>query len=157
VTKRAAANCRSIGVALGSCTVPQAGKPTFEIADDEIEIGMGIHGEPGVWRGKLKPADALTSELMDYLINADELDLKSGDRVSILVNGAGATPNEELYILFRAASKILGDMGVEIVQPLVGNYATSMEMAGASITLMKLDSELETLLAAPANNPFWNS
>ncbi|WP_282092052.1 dihydroxyacetone kinase subunit DhaK [Epibacterium ulvae] len=150
---RARQNTRTMGVALGSCIVPQAGKVTFEIADDEIEIGMGIHGEPGVWRGKNKPADELAAELLDKL--TDELDLLKGDRVSVLVNGLGATPADELYILFRAVNRILSDKGIEIVQPLVGNYATSMEMAGASISLMKLDDELEQLLAAPAKNPFW--
>ncbi|WP_282095084.1 dihydroxyacetone kinase subunit DhaK [Epibacterium ulvae] len=150
---RARHNTRTMGVALGSCIVPQAGKVTFEIADDEIEIGMGIHGEPGVWRGKNKSADELATELLDKL--TDELDLLKGDRVSVLVNGLGATPAEELYILFRAVNRILSDKGIEIVQPLVGNYATSMEMAGASISLMKLDDELEQLLAAPAKNPFW--
>ena len=154
-TQKAANNCRSIGVALGSCIVPQAGKPTFEIADDEIEIGMGIHGEPGVWRGKMKPADELVQEMLDHL--APELDLGKGSRVAILVNGLGATPNEELYILFRAAKRILEEMGITLVQPLVGNYATSMEMSGASITLMKMDDDLETLLAAPAHNPFWRN
>lgn len=155
VTQKAVSNCRSIGVALGSCIVPQAGKLTFQIPDDEIEIGMGIHGEPGVWRGKMKPADELVQEMLDRLTG--ELELGKGSRISILVNGLGATPNEELYILFRAANRILKGMGVEIVQPLVGNYATSMEMAGASITLIKLDDELERLLAAPANNPFWRN
>ncbi|WP_299076730.1 dihydroxyacetone kinase subunit DhaK [uncultured Ruegeria sp.] len=155
VTKRAASNCRSIGVALGSCTVPQAGKPTFEIADDEMEIGMGIHGEPGVSRGKLKTADALVAELMDFVL--PELTLTAGDKVSMLVNGLGATPNEELYILFRAAKAILKQKDINLIQPLVGNYATSMEMAGASITVMKLDDELENLLSAPANNPFWRN
>ncbi|MDE0985776.1 MAG: dihydroxyacetone kinase subunit DhaK [Yoonia sp.] len=154
-TQKAANNCRSIGVALGSCIVPQAGKPTFEIADDEIEIGMGIHGEPGVWRGKMKPADELVQEMLDHL--TPELDLGKGSRVAILVNGLGATPNEELYILFRAAKRILEGMGVTLVQPLVGNYATSMEMSGASITLMEMDDDLETLLAAPAHNPFWRN
>lgn len=152
-TQKAADNCRSIGVALGSCVVPQAGKPTFEIADDEMEIGMGIHGEPGVSRTKLMPADALVAELMDHVL--PELELKTGDKVSMLVNGLGATPNEELYILFRAAQSILKEKGIDLVQPLVGNYATSMEMAGASITVMKLDDDLQGLLAAPATNPFW--
>jgi dihydroxyacetone kinase-like protein len=142
-------------VALGSCTVPQAGKPTFEIADDEMEIGMGIHGEPGVSRGKLKTADALVAELMDFVL--PELTLTAGDKVSMLVNGLGATPNEELYILFRAAKAILKQKDINLIQPLVGNYATSMEMAGASITVMKLDDELENLLSAPANNPFWRN
>lgn len=155
VTQKAAANCRSIGVALGSCIVPQAGKPTFQIADDEMEIGMGIHGEPGVWSGKIKPADDIVQDMLDRLTG--ELNLAKGSRVSILVNGLGATPNEELYILFRAANRILKGMGVDVVQPLVGNYATSMEMAGASITLITLDDELEHLLAAPAVNPFWRN
>lgn len=150
---RARRNTRTMGVALGSCIVPQAGRPTFEIADDEIEIGMGIHGEPGVWRGKNMSADDLAAELMSNLLS--ELELANGDRVSVLVNGLGATPSEELYILFRAVNRILSDKGVQIVRPLVGNYATSMEMAGASISLLKLDDELEQLLAAPAKNPFW--
>ena len=155
LTQRAADNCRTIGVALSSCTVPQAGKPTFEIGDDEIEIGMGIHGEPGVWRGKLKPVDDIVDELIDRL--TADMPLAKGARVSILVNGAGATPIEELYLVFRRANQRLSDLGVEIVYPLVGNYATSMEMAGASITLMKLDDELEGLLRAPADNPYWRN
>ncbi|GAA6206763.1 dihydroxyacetone kinase subunit DhaK [Cognatishimia sp. WU-CL00825] len=155
VADRARGNTRTMGVALGSCIVPQAGKPTFELADDEIEIGMGIHGEPGVWRGKNKPADELAAELLGNLTS--ELDIKNGDRVSVLVNSLGATPSEELYILFRAVNRILADQGVKIVMPLVGNYATSMEMAGASISILKLDDELEQLLAAPATNPFWGN
>lgn len=155
LTQRAADNCRSIGVALSSCTVPQAGKPTFEIGDDEIEIGMGIHGEPGVWRGKLKPVDEIVDELLTRL--TDDMPIGAGDRISILVNGAGATPIEELYLVFRRAKARLAEMGVQIVCPLVGNYATSMEMAGASLTLMKLDAELEDLLRAPAENPFWRN
>jgi dihydroxyacetone kinase-like protein len=155
LAQRAVDNCRTIGVALSSCTVPQAGKPTFEINDDEIEIGMGIHGEPGVWRGKLKPVDAVVDELVGHL--SKDRPLERGDRVSILVNGAGATPIEELYLVFRRARALLTDMGVEIVMPMVGNYATSMEMAGASLTIMKLDDELETLLRAPAENPYWRN
>ena len=154
LAQRAADNCRSVGVALASCIVPQSGRPTFEIADDEIEIGMGIHGEPGVWRGKAKPADALAEELLTHLTG--DLALASGDRASLLVNGLGATPVEELYILHRAARKILSEQGIDVAIARVGNYATSMEMAGASITLMKLDQQLETLLAAPATNPFWS-
>lgn len=155
VTQRAADNCRSIGVALSSCTVPQAGKPTFEIGDNEIEIGMGIHGEPGVWRGELKPVDEVTDELLGHLTT--DRPLTAGSRVSVLVNGSGATPIEELYLVFRRLQSNLSDMGVEIVSPMVGNYATSMEMAGASITIMTLDDELERLLKAPANNPFWRN
>ena len=135
--------------------MPQAGKPTFEIGTDEIEIGMGIHGEPGVWRGKLKPVDEIVDELIERLMF--DMPLSKGDRISILVNGAGATPIEELYLDFRCAHALLADKGVEIICPMVGNYATSMEMAGASITLMKLDDELESLLHVPAENPFWRN
>lgn len=144
---------RSIGLALGSCIVPGSAGPTFQIADDEIEMGMGIHGEPGIWRGKLKPAGELVDEMLERLLA--ELPATSGKRLSILVNGLGATPLDELYILFGEAKKRLDAKGYAIVQPLVGNYVTSMEMAGASISLLALDDELEQLLAAPAACPFW--
>lgn len=151
--QKAADACRSIGMALTPCTVPMAGKPTFMIGDDEMEMGMGIHGEPGVWRGKLKTADEIAGEMLDRLL-ADR-PLKQGDRVSILVNSLGATPAEELYILYRYAAKRLASLGVEIVFPLVGRYATSMEMTGATFTLCQLDGELEALLRAPAECAFW--
>jgi len=151
----AADNVRSVGVALSSCTVPQAGKPTFEIADDEMEIGMGIHGEPGVRRGKVRPVDEVTDEIMDMLL-ADK-PITAGGRVAVLVNGLGATPIEELYLVFRHAQQRLIAAGAEIAFHLIGNYATSMEMAGASITLMHLDADLEALLKAPATCPFWNN
>jgi dihydroxyacetone kinase-like protein len=144
---------RSIGAALTPCTVPQAGRPTFSIAEDEMEMGMGIHGEPGVWRGKLRPADAVANEMLDYLLT--DMPLARGDRVSVLVNSLGATPPEELYILYRVVAARLGDVGAAIVMPLVGRYATSMEMTGVSITLCKLDAELEKLLHAPADCAFW--
>ncbi len=153
IAQRTADACRSVGVALGPCTVPQAGRPTFEIGDDEMEIGMGIHGEPGVRRGPLKPADDIANEMMDLLL-ADRA-LGEGDRVSVLVNSLGATPLEELYILYRTVQARLADAGAEIVMPLVGRYATSMEMAGASFTIVKLDDELETLLKAPCDCAFW--
>lgn len=153
VAQKAADACRSIGVALSSCTVPQAGKPTFEIAEDEIEMGMGIHGEPGVWRGKLKPADEIAGEMMDRLLA--DMPLASGDRVSVMVNSLGATPPEELYILYRVVKARLEQAGATIVMPLVGRYATSMEMAGVSFTLCKLDDELEKLLLAPCDCAFW--
>lgn len=151
--QKAADACRSIGVALSPCTVPQAGKPTFEIADDEIEMGMGIHGEPGVWRGKLRTADEIAGEMMDRLF--DDLPVGQGDRVSIMVNSLGATPPEELYILYTVVKARLEAVGATIVMPLVGRYATSMEMAGVSFTLMKLDDELEKLLTAPCDCAFW--
>ena len=109
VAQKAADACRSIGVALGPCTVPQAGKPTFEIGDTEMEIGMGIHGEPGVRRGELRPADEIANEMMDRLL--DDLPLAGGDRVSVLVNSLGATPPEELYILYRTVRARLEGTG----------------------------------------------
>ncbi|MFK8033944.1 MAG: dihydroxyacetone kinase subunit DhaK [Hyphomicrobiales bacterium] len=154
VAQKAADACRSIGVALSPCTVPQAGKPTFEIADDEMEMGMGIHGEPGVWRGKLRTADAIAGEMMDRLLA--DMPLTSGDRVSMMVNSLGATPPEELYILYRIVKERLDDLGATIVMPLVGRYATSMEMSGVSFTMCKLDDELETLLNAPCDCEFWS-
>lgn len=153
VAQKAADACRSIGAALSSCTVPQAGKPTFDIADDEMEMGMGIHGEPGVWRGKLRTADEIAEEMMDRLLA--ETPLASGDRVSVLVNSLGATPPEELYILYRTVKRRLEGAGATIVMPLVGRYATSMEMSGVSFTLCKLDEELEALLKAPCDCAFW--
>ncbi|CAN0655581.1 dihydroxyacetone kinase subunit DhaK [Nitratireductor aquimarinus] len=153
IARKTADACRSIGMALTPCTIPQAGKPTFEIGETEMEMGMGIHGEPGIWRDAIKPADEIAEEMLERLM-ADQ-PLAKGDRISILVNSLGATPAEELYILYRHAKQKLDALGVEIVMPLVGRYATSMEMTGATITLIKLDEELETLLKAPAECAFW--
>jgi len=151
--RKAADACRSIGVALTPCVVPESGKASFSIADSEIEFGMGIHGEPGIWRGAMKSADALAQEMLDNVL--PELDIGRGSRVAVLVNSLGATPHEELYILYRHVAKVLAERGATPVMPLVGRYATSMEMTGASLTLMPLDSELERLLKAPASCPFW--
>ncbi|HVG49545.1 MAG TPA: dihydroxyacetone kinase subunit DhaK [Rubellimicrobium sp.] len=153
VAQKAANSVRSIGAALSSCTVPQAGRPTFEIAEDEMEMGMGIHGEPGVWRDKLRSADAIAGEMMDRLLA--DIPVGSGDRVSVLVNSLGATPPEELYILYRTVKARLEGAGATIVMPLVGRYATSMEMAGVSFTLLKLDEEMERFLMAPCDCAFW--
>ncbi len=153
--EKAALACRSIGVALTPCTVPESGKPTFEIGEDEVEFGMGIHGEPGIWRGALKTADELVDEMLEHLL--PELDAARGDRVAVLLNSLGATPAEELYIMYRRVAQVLAGKGIEPALPWVGRYATSMEMAGASITLMRLDGELEALLRAPARSPFWGA
>jgi dihydroxyacetone kinase-like protein len=153
VAKRAVDACRSMGVALTPCTVPAVGRPTFEISATEMEIGMGIHGEPGVRRGPLKPADVIADEMLSALLA--DMPLRSGDRVSVLVNSLGATPPEELYIVYRYVARKLAHSGVEIVMPLVGRYATSMEMTGMSLTFCKLDAELEALLKAPCDCPFW--
>lgn len=143
---------RSIGVALSSCQLPGASAPNFTIAHDEIEMGMGIHGEPGIWRRPIRPADELVDEMLALLLAERPT---GATRVSILVNSLGATPFEELFILYRRAAEQLPAAGLEIVRPLVGPYVTSMEMGGASISLCYLDDEIETLLAAPADCPFW--
>ena len=151
--RKAAHACRSIGVALTPCFVPESGKASFSIDAEQIEFGMGIHGEPGIWRGAMKTADALADEMLERLLS--ETDVGRGSRIAVLVNSLGATPHEELYILYRRVAKVLAERGATPVTPLVGRYATSMEMAGASLTLMPLDAELERLLKAPANCPFW--
>ncbi|GAB5471612.1 MAG: dihydroxyacetone kinase subunit DhaK [Rhodospirillales bacterium] len=153
VAQRAADACRSVGMALTPCIVPQAGKPTFTLGEDEMEMGMGIHGEPGIRRDKLRPADEIADEMIDLLL-ADR-PVAAGARVSLLVNSLGATPQEELYILFRRAKARLEDKGAELVMPLVGRYATSMEMTGATMTLCHLDEELERLLRAPCHCAYW--
>jgi dihydroxyacetone kinase-like protein len=146
--------CRTIGVALSPCQIPGASQPSFAIGDDEIEMGMGIHGEPGIWRDKMKPVDAIVDEMVARLL-ADPVPTRTS-RVSVLVNSLGATPLEELFIAYRRVASILVKEGFEIVRPLVGPYVTSMEMAGMSISLIHLDSEREGLLTASANCPFWS-
>ena len=145
---------RSIGMALTPCTIPQHGKPTFELGDDEMEMGMGIHGERGIYRSAIKSADEIADEMLDHLVK--DQPLARGDRISLLVNSLGATPQEELYIMYRRLKARLDDMGVEIVAPLIGRYATSMEMTGATLTLLKLDADLERRLKAPAHCAFWS-
>ena len=146
-------NIRTMGIALTPTILPQAGKPTFEIGDDEMEIGMGIHGEPGIRRGKLKTANEITEELSEKLLS--DIDLNKDDKVSILINSLGATPHEELFIVANKFNNILSDNGIINSKSYVGRYATSMEMAGMSITILKLDDELEKLLLEEANCPFW--
>jgi dihydroxyacetone kinase-like protein len=148
LAKKVNANVRSMGVALTSCTPPAKGKPIFEIGDDEMEVGVGIHGEPGRRRDKLKSADAIVNEIYEAV--AKDLPFKSGDRVAMMVNGLGGTPPSELYVLYRKAALLAKAGGLNIVRNYVGNYCTSLEMAGASLTLLKLDKEVEELLAAPA-------
>jgi dihydroxyacetone kinase-like protein len=144
-------SARSMGMALTSCTVPAAGKPTFELGDDEMEIGIGIHGEPGRERVPLAPASEVTRMLTDPIV--DDLGLSSGDRVLAFVNGMGGTPLIELYIVYNELSGLLGGLGVEISRNLVGSYITSLEMAGCSITLLRMDDELTRLWDAPVNTP----
>jgi dihydroxyacetone kinase-like protein len=151
--EKALANTRSMGVALSPCTVPMAGTPTFTIGEDEMEIGMGIHGEPGVKREKLQTADQITERMMSAIL--EDLKPVSGDEVAVMVNGLGATPPEELYIIYGKAYDILADKGISVYRPYIGEYATSMEMAGASITIMRVDDELKKLLDQPAKSPFF--
>ena len=146
-------NIRTLGVALSPCILPEAGKPTFEIKDDEIEIGMGIHGEPGIKREKLRSADQLSDDLCkrilgDYKLNAE-------DQVSIMINSLGATPLEELYIISKRIHENFSKLKIKITKSYVGRYATSMEMAGMSITIFKLDNELKKYLLTPSECPFW--
>jgi phosphoenolpyruvate---glycerone phosphotransferase subunit DhaK len=144
-------NVRSMGMALTSCTVPAAGKPTFEIADDEMEIGVGIHGEPGRSREKLATADEITAMLANPIL--DDLPFQRGDNVLAFVNGLGGTPLIELYIVYNKLAQLCAERGVTITRNLVGSYITSLEMAGFSITLLKLDDELTRYWDAPVNTP----
>lgn len=153
VARKAVGRTRTIGFALSGCEVPGAGKPSFEIAAGEIEMGLGIHGEPGLWRAKMKPADELADEMLERLLADRPQD--AGNTVSVLVNSLGATSHEELYILYRRVASELRRRDIRVVSALVGRYVTSMEMAGASISLCFTDSELDALLAAPCNCPFW--
>ncbi|WP_374948048.1 dihydroxyacetone kinase subunit DhaK [Agreia sp.] len=138
---------RSMGVALTPCVVPHAGEPSFTLADDEIEIGIGIHGEPGRERIKIEPADAIVDRILAPIV--DDIPFESGDRVLLFVNGLGGTPQVELYIVFRRAAEALAERGITVGRSLVGSFVTSLEMQGASITVMKLDDELEHLWDAP--------
>ncbi len=142
-------NVRSMGMALTSCTVPAAGKPTFDIGDDEMEIGVGIHGEPGRERRKLAGADQITEALLTPIL--DDGGFGSGDRVLAFVNGMGGTPLLELYVVYNKVAAMCRDRGVAIERNLVGSYITSLEMAGVSITLLKLDDEMVRLWDAPVH------
>jgi len=153
IAEKTCANVRTMGVALSPCIVPQVGKPSFEIGADEMEIGMGIHGERGIRRGPLQTADQVIDEMLPHIL--EDLPYERGDEVSVLVNGLGATPKEELYILFRRVSQILKDHGITVFDTHVGEFATSMEMAGASVSLLRLDDELKRLLSKPASTPFF--
>jgi phosphoenolpyruvate---glycerone phosphotransferase subunit DhaK len=139
---------RTMGVGLTACTPPAKGSPLFELGDDEMEVGVGIHGEPGRERRKLARADEIADELLDAVVG--DLPYQSGDRVALMVNGLGGTPISELYILYRRAHQQLAEKGITVGRSYVNEYCTSLDMAGASITLVRLDDELERLLAAPA-------
>jgi phosphoenolpyruvate---glycerone phosphotransferase subunit DhaK len=149
----AAENVRTVGVGLSPTILPAAGLPTFELPDGEMEIGIGIHGEPGRERGTLQTADAVAGRMITAIL--DDLEIKSGERAVVLVDGLGATPLEELYLLFRQVKKVLDVHGIIVYRNYIGEFVTSLEMAGASITILRLDDELADLVDAPASSPFF--
>ena len=153
IAQRVNDEMRSMGLALGPCTVPHAGKPSFDLGEDEIELGIGIHGEPGYRRGKMETADALVEEL--YTKVRDDLKLEKGQRVITLVNGMGGTPSSELYICHRRLAQLLEADGIEIARTMVGNYVTSLEMPGVSVSLLRVDDEMLELFDAPVATPAW--
>lgn len=151
VAEKVIANVRSMGMAIAPCTVPSAGKPSFELAEDEVEIGMGIHGEPGTHREKIRSVADTTDHLVGKIL--DEGIYKAGDEVAVMVNGLGATPLQELYLANLKVSEILAEKNIKVAKTWVGNYMTSIDMAGYSVTLLKLDDELKKCLDAPADTP----
>jgi phosphoenolpyruvate---glycerone phosphotransferase subunit DhaK len=146
-------NIRTLGVALSPCILPEAGKPTFEINEDEIEIGMGIHGEPGISREKLKSANELTDDICQRILN--DFKLTNNDEISLMINSLGATPLEELYIVSRRVIENMSKQQIKIFKNYVGRYATSMEMAGMSVTVLKLNKEIKENLISASECPFW--
>ncbi|MEE2521990.1 dihydroxyacetone kinase subunit DhaK [Pseudarthrobacter sp. J75] len=146
---RVNSNVRSMGVALSACIVPHAGQPSFDLEENEIEIGIGIHGEPGRHRIAMESADGITDRLLEPVLS--DLDVKQGENVLLFVNGMGGTPQSELYIVYRRAAKVLAKRGITVARSLVGNYITALEMQGCSISVLRLDDELTELWDAPVH------
>ncbi|MBQ8067276.1 MAG: dihydroxyacetone kinase subunit DhaK [Solobacterium sp.] len=151
VAEKVIANVRSMGMAIEACTVPAAGKKSFDLAEDEIEIGIGIHGEPGTHREKISTVNGISDQLLDKIL-AEGI-YNDGDEVAVMVNGMGGTPLMELYIANKHVSEVLAGKGIKVYKTLVGNYMTSLDMEGFSITLLKLDDDMKKLLDAPADTP----
>lgn len=151
VAEKVIANVRSMGMALSPCIVPAAGKPSFTLADNEVEIGMGIHGEPGTHRENIRSADETAEHLVNKILA--DISLNAGDEVAVMINGLGGTPLMELYVVNRKVAAMLTEKNIKIAKTYVGNYMTSLEMAGFSVTVLKLDDELKELLLAPADTP----
>ena len=150
VAEKVIANVRTMGTAITPCTVPAAGKPGFEIGEDEMEVGIGIHGEPGTHKEKLTPVN----DIVDHMLSKILADIDyAGSEVAVMINGSGATPLMELYIINNRVADVLAEKGIKIYKTMVGNYMTSLEMAGFSISLLRLDEELKELLDAPADTP----
>lgn len=154
VANKAIENVRSMGMAMSACTLPAVGKAGFNLADDEMEIGMGIHGEPGIERTKIKTAKEIAEILLDKILS--DYNYRDSE-VALLVNGLGATPLMELYILNGEIQKVLEEKGIKVYKTLVGNYTTALDMTGCSISLLKLDEELKELLDAPADTVAWKN
>lgn len=144
---------RTAGFALTPCVIPELGRSNFTLGENEMAMGMGIHGEPGIWNGPIRTAEELAEESLDTILK--DMPMSCGDQAALLINGLGATSLEELYILSGSVSRLLKENGIEVYRTFVGEYATSMEMAGASVSLMRLDDELKKLLDAPAHTPFY--
>lgn len=155
VAKKTVENTRTLGFALSPCIVPEAGKPTFSIDEDEIEVGMGIHGEKGIFVRTKMTADEVAEMAVEVILK--DMLLHKGEEVSVMVNGLGATPMEEQFIVYRKVMYLLTSMGIKVILPHIGEFATSMEMAGISITIFKLDAELKKLMEAPAATPFYTN
>jgi len=153
LTEKAASRTRTFGVALSSMTLPAVGKPTFELPSGQMEIGMGIHGEQGIKRTTLESADQVAKHLLNGILA--DMEISKGSKVAVLVNGLGSTPTEELYVMYRVIHKELESKGISIHRKYVGEYVTSLEMAGASLSIMVLDDELARLIDAPAKSPFF--
>ena len=151
VAEKVIANVRSLGFALTSCTVPAKGSPTFTLADDELEFGVGIHGEPGIAREKIPGASVLAERMVGQIVG--DVPFVVGDEVAVMVNGLGATPLQELYLLNNAVSACIEAKGLKIYRTFVGNFMTAIDMAGASVTLLRLDAQTKALLDAPADTP----
>jgi dihydroxyacetone kinase-like protein len=151
VAEKVIKNTKSMGMALSPCILPSAGKPSFTLAENEIEIGMGIHGEPGTHREEISSANEIADQLLAKIF--DNMDLNANDEVAVMINGLGGTPTMELYIVNLHVSEVLKEKGLSVAKTFVGNYMTSLEMAGFSITVIKLDDELKSLLMAPADTP----
>ncbi len=149
--EKARDNTRSMGVALSSCVIPASGRPIFAIGEQELEIGMGLHGEPGVRRGPMAPADLVAQDIVGRILA--DMQAKAGEEVAVLVNGLGATPLSELFIMYRATRSCLDHAGLTVWRSYIGNFAASLDMSGCSLTLMRLDPELKRLLSAPAESP----
>ena len=155
VAQKAVDNTRTMGVALTPCIVPEVGKATFSVNEDEIEIGMGIHGEKGIEVRKMMTANEVADVVMEKVL--PDLPIEAGEEIAVMLNGLGGTPLEELFVVYNRISQILNEKGIKAYMPHIGEFATSMEMAGLSVSIMKLDEQLKELMADPANTPFYTN